>query len=227
MNSELYYRIVEWIAPLMLYRLPGFILFLLCVAMLCVVLLIIGLCYYIIMRIATKHTEMRGIMRMGVALNKWPESGLSKDAKMLTFGQYFIPIQDAKDVKTDRVAPKLSFLELAQVRKYRIGTLLHRFQKAYENAGLTGAGNDALQEILRDVLLCNNLGYLSGNSRQSGFRVIDMMHNDDWKLRPAGSGVDIYLRIPEAAQESLKNSTGLTAESICLSLTYYKKEGNV
>lgn len=184
-----------------------------------VVVLIGGIIVYLTACVIQKKTQMTGLVRMRVTLNRWPDDTKESQSPMLYFGSYLIGMQDPEKIVKNRLDPKLTGLDAAQCRRYSVSLLLERFRSAFDNAGFAGdPASELLDRMLYDESFCEHLGQISRKSAGRGLTV----HADAATKREGSSrdNVSIFYTIPGNLVESFERELHCDAKMLCVTLEY-------
>lgn len=187
-----------------------------------VVVLIGSAIYYVIACSANKMTQMTGIMRVTVALNQFPSDMQDTESPMLSYGSYFIGMQDPAEVSRQRLDPKLNWIESAQYRRYQIGTILERFRNAFDSAGFAGdPASKLLEQLLEDDVFCEKLGSISRKNAKRGLRV--QAASEVTTESSVRDRVSVYHTIPQIAGNAFENELRCDVRMICITLEYFDR----
>ncbi len=195
----------------------------------CVIMALIAVISYSVACTKSKGTEMTGIMRVSVTLNRWPDDSCCKDSRTLHLGDFWVSMKDPVNVnipEKDRLNRKLFWNEKPLRRRYPVSLLLNRFLEAYKGAGFEeDASAKLLSGLLEKEKFCRSLGYCSYYDGKKGLCVADA-----WVFRKETNKdkAVVYQQLDNADFDTvaLSNAFGAEtlcdAETICVTLEYRK-----
>jgi hypothetical protein len=178
---------------------------------------------------ACKGTEMTGMMRVSVTLNKWPDDTRCKDSRALHLGDFWVNMKDPVNVniaEKDRLDRKRFWNERPLRRRYPVSQLLARFLEAYKAAGFA---EDESAKLLAGLLekdkFCATLGSCCYYNGKKGLYVLDA-----WESRKEANKnrtvvyqqLDIADFDTAALSAVFSAETLCDAETICVTLEYRK-----
>lgn len=181
-----------------------------------VVMALIAAITYAVACATSKGTEMTGIMRISVTLNRWPDDSRCKDSRTLHLGDFWVSMKDPVNVnipEKDRLDRKRFWNEKPLRRRYPVSMLLNRFLEAYKGAGF---GEDASAKLLSGLLekekFCRSLGYCSYYNGKKGLCVADA-----WEFRKEANKdkVVVYQQLDNTDFDTSALSAAFGAETLC------------
>lgn len=189
---------------------------------------IVAISYYVACA-KSKGTEMTGIMRVSVSLNRWPDADRYEGVQPLHMGDFWISMKDPVNVnipEKDRLDRKRFWNEKPLRYRYPVSQLLYRFLVAYKGAGF---GEDASAKLLSGLLekekFCKSLGYCSYYNGEKGLCIADDANFDKQANKDK---VVVYQQLDIADFETTKlcddfgTETLCDAKTICIALEYRK-----
>lgn len=174
--------------------------------------------YYILARHSNRKRVISGIICVGVTLNDRLDGRKTGDPMTMSYGEYWIGMQDAPNAERYLMNPKRGFLEKASAPDYPVSYFLARFYDAMRAGGMASdPGVILLEELLQNESYCAKMGrlYLRGGRR--GLTVLGNRSRQRDRSNPYRVRVEV--RIPEQAGKRFEQSTGgCIAERLCITM---------
>lgn len=174
--------------------------------------------FYIIARSSSRKHIMNAIVCVEVTLNERLDGRKSGDPEAMSYGKYWIGMQDSPNAESYQMNPKRSFFEKAFAPDYPVGVFLARFHDAMRAGGMgEDPGVVLLNDLLQDESYCARLGRLY---QRGGKRGLTIRGNRSYrKDRTNPNSVRVMADIPEQAGKRFAQSTGgCVAERLCITM---------
>lgn len=183
-----------------------------------VALAVVLVVYYILARHSNQKRVIGGVICVGVTLNDRLDGRKSGDPLTMSYGKYWIGMQDAPNAERYRMNPKRSFMEKASAPDYPVSYFLARFYDALRASGMASdPGVILLEELLQNESYCAKMGRLCQRGGKRGLTILgNRSHRKD---RTNPNRVRIEVRIPEQVGKRFEQSTGgCIAERLCITM---------
>lgn len=161
---------------------------------------------------------MDDIICVEVTLNERLDGRKPGDPAAMSYGKYWIGMQDAPNAEAFRMNPKRGFLEKAFAPDYPVSVFLARFQDAMRAGGMEAdPGVILLEELLQDESYCARMGRLYQRGGSRGLTILgNRSHRKD---RTNPNCVRVVAEIPEQAGKRFAQSTGgCVAQRLCITM---------
>lgn len=182
------------------------------------VLMVVLVVFYIMARCSNGKHVIDDIVHVEIVLNERLDGHKLGDPAVMSYGRYWICMQDAPNAEIYQMNPKRSFLEKAFAPDYPVSIFLARFHDAMRGGGM-GADPAVvlLEELLQDEGYCARMGRLYRRSGKRGLMVRgNRSHRKD---RTKSNSVCVVVDIPEQAGKRFAQRTGgCAAERLCITM---------
>ena len=182
------------------------------------ILTVVLVAFYIIARRSSRKHIMYNLVCVEVTLNERLDGRKSGDPAAMSYGKYWIGMQDSPNAEIYQMNPKRSFFGKAFAPDYPVSVFLARFHDAMRAGGMEeDPGVVLLKELLQDAGYCARMGRLY---RRGGKKGLTIRGNRSYrKDRTNSNSVRVVADIPEQAGKRFAQSTGgCVAERLCITM---------
>lgn len=173
---------------------------------------------YIIARKSSRKHIMNAIVCVEVTLNERLDGRKSGDPAAMSYGKYWIGMQDSPNAENYQMNPKRGFFGKAFAPDYPVSSFLARFCDVMRAGGMgEDPGVVLLSDLMQDEGYCARLGRLYQRGEKRGLTIRG--NRSYRKDRTNPNSVRVVAGIPEQAGKRFAQSTGgCVAERLCITM---------
>lgn len=184
---------------------------------LAVLVLVLAVAYLVARKSSRKHV-MNAVVCVEVTLNEGLDGRRAGEPAAMSYGKYWIGMQDAPNAERYQMNPKRGFFGKAAAPDYPVSIFLARFCDVMRAGGMgEDPGVVLLNELMQDEGYCARLGRLYQRGEKRGLTI---RGNRSYRRnRENPNSIRVVAEIPEQVGRRFAQSTGgCTAERLCIKM---------